>query len=99
MARLLIVALLALGGIAAADPGTRRAVVDMPLEKYVRTSPGASISPFLYLNRCRGGCTIKGGMNDARMNASAIPPPGTYTVGEFANAYAQIGTTGTCLGD
>ena len=45
----------------------------------------SQISPFLYLNRCSGGCTIHGssGANDARTQTSSIPSPGTYVVGEF----------------
>lgn len=91
---LVVVCLLASSAIA----GPSRAVVDTPLEAY--TPHAAQISPYLYLNRCRGGCTIHGStINDARTNSSTIPPAGTYTVGEFANAYGQIGTTGTCSGD
>jgi hypothetical protein len=66
-----------------------------------RFTPTSTISPFLYLNRCKGGCTVHsdGATNDARTQMSAIPGPGTYTIGEFANAFGQTGTTGTCLLD
>lgn len=34
------------------------------------------VSPILYLNRCRGGCTVHGGFDDARAMSSSIPCPG-----------------------
>src|SRR5438067_4957378 len=83
---------------ASAEPsyGTRRVIVDMaPAPR----PPGAQISPFLYLNRCRGGCTIHGGTNDAKSNSSAIPAPGTYMLGEFGGAFGQTGAMGLCLGN
>src|SRR5215831_4871474 len=63
-------------------------------------TPHAEVSPYIYLNRCMGGCTVTGaGINDARNQQSTIPPPGTYTVGEFANKFGQTQTSGmgTCL--
>src|SRR3954470_9089234 len=95
----------ALGGTAAADPTTsttenpsappvhgKREVVVTPLSAF--TPHEAKISPFLYLNRCSGGCTIHGsaGTNDARTQTSSIPNPGTYTVGEFQTGTGLSGT-------
>lgn len=34
------------------------------------------VSPILFLNRCKGGCIINGGIDDARANSSSIPCPG-----------------------
>lgn len=34
------------------------------------------VSPILYLNRCTGGCTVHGGVDDARAMSSSIPCPG-----------------------
>lgn len=34
------------------------------------------VSPILYLNRCKGGCTVHGGYDDARAMSSSIPCPG-----------------------
>ena len=95
-----------LAGIAAAEPATtsttdqptapplrgRREVVVTPLSAF--TPHAAKISPFLYLNRCSGGCTIHGstGTNDARTQTSSIPNPGTYTVGEFQTGTGLSGT-------
>src|SRR5579862_7075483 len=81
------------------EPGQgQRVVVDTPISQF--TVAGASISPFIYLNRCTGGCTVTGsGTNDARTQQSSIPTPGTHTIGEFQNSFQQIGGMGTCLGD
>lgn len=69
-------------------PG-RRLAVDTPLERYA--TPAARISHTLYLERCRGGCQIRRGNNDARTNTSTIPLVQNATVGEFANSARQIG--------
>ncbi len=34
------------------------------------------VSPILYLNRCKGGCVVHGGVDDARAMSSSIPCPG-----------------------
>jgi MYXO-CTERM domain-containing protein len=34
------------------------------------------VSPILFLNRCKGGCTVHTGIDDARANSSSIPCPG-----------------------
>jgi hypothetical protein len=86
--------------------GLRRVAVPTTASSFVhRDHSGSSkavassqISPYLYLNRCTGGCTVTGGVaNDAMLNQSSIPPPGSHTVGEFANAFGQLGSAGTCL--
>jgi len=38
-------------------------------------------SPWLYLNRCTGGCTVFGGFDDARTESSSLPCSGTVTCG------------------
>ena len=82
----------------------RRVVVDTPVSAFTGavTPQAPTISPFIYLNRCTGGCTVTGGgTNDARTQQSSIPTPGTHTIGEFTNMFNQTGTmgVGTCLGD
>ena len=58
----------------------------------------ATISPTIYLERCRGGCKVHQGPNDARTNTSTIPVTGSqhpgldFTVGEFATSTGQVGT-------
>lgn len=77
--------------------GTTHVVVDTPIEQF--TPKGAEISPYIYLNRCSGGCTIKaGGINDARTDTSTIPKmsagcPGypNCVVDEYQNAAGQTG--------
>jgi hypothetical protein len=44
--------------------------------------PGDHTSNIIYLNRCRGGCTVTGGWDDARENRSSIVG-GTSVVEEF----------------
>jgi hypothetical protein len=53
-------------------------VEDLPAEH------GVQISRTLFLNRCRGGCTITPGSNDARTNNSSIVSQ-TVTLSEFAH--------------
>lgn len=43
------------------------------------TVASAEVSPVLYLNRCRGGCTVNGGTDDARTMTSSIPCAGTVS--------------------
>lgn len=62
---------------------------------------GANISPYLYFNRCVGGCSVKSaGVNDARSNDTVIPPAGSYVLKEFKNTFGQDSTSspkGTCI--
>jgi hypothetical protein len=87
----LVTIVLASGGIAAAEPRGVRAVVETPVEAF--TSPIVpEVSPYLYLDRCTGGCVVHGGTsNDARSHHSSIPPSGDYNVGEFSDATGAIG--------
>ena len=72
-------------------------MVVQPREAF--TGVPASESPFIYINRCTGNCTITGGStNDARMQQSSIPPAGTYTLSEFANYNGAVGANGNCVG-
>jgi len=60
----------------------------------------ASISPYLYLNRCLGGCNIMSGADDARTNTAAVVPSGAYVLPEFTNQFGQNRTAsplGTCI--
>jgi hypothetical protein len=74
---------------APAEAGTRL-VVPTPLELF--TAPHAVISGAIYLERCRGGCTVFQGANDARAMSSSIPQtPGAHTVSEYRNGAGEIG--------
>jgi hypothetical protein len=92
-----VLGMLLLSGVASAD-GVR-AVVTTPETAYV-VKPVAGIapavpqiSPFLYLNRCIGGCVVHGGSsNDARTQQSSIPTAGDYTIGEFEDATGNVGS-------
>lgn len=65
---------------------------------WVAAAGATEISPWLYLNRCTGGCQITGGSaNDAMAGVTEIQPNGTYTIGEFENGFGQVGSSGTCL--
>jgi hypothetical protein len=71
-------------------PG-RRLVVDTPVERSV--APSAQVSQTLYLERCKLGCQVHQGPNDARTNTSTIPVAATSTVGEFANSLGLTGAS------
>src|SRR5262252_6089379 len=49
-----------------------RVAVDTDLVRYA-TPSAAQVSQVIYLNRCKGGCTIHMGNNDARIDTSTIP--------------------------
>jgi hypothetical protein len=53
-------------------------------------------SPYLYLNRCRGGCVVYGGFDDARTMSSSIPCSGTVTCGG-GGCMCSGGTTSTYM--
>jgi hypothetical protein len=72
-----------------ADLPGRRLAIDTPLEHYA--TPSALVSRTLYLERCRGGCQVHRGLNDARTNTSTIPLIAEATVREFASS---VGLTG-----
>ncbi|HET7501219.1 MAG TPA: hypothetical protein VFK02_09465, partial [Kofleriaceae bacterium] len=67
----------------------RRLTVAMPPEMYA--TPSAAVSRTLYLERCRGGCTVHRGPNDARTATSMIPMMQDARIGEFASV---LGLTG-----
>ena len=70
--------------------GQGRTFVDTPRTAY--SAPAVTISPYLYLNRCSGGCAISGAsINDARTNQSTIPTAGAHIISEFQNAQDQTG--------
>ncbi len=53
------------------------------------------VSPYIYLNRCSGGCVITGtvDVNNAQLQESSIPGmAGVFTIGEYANADGAIGS-------
>lgn len=82
---------------ASAEPPPRvRAVVELPagsVAPLVAPPVVPQISPYLYLNRCIGGCIVHGGAsNDARTQHSSIPAPGDYTLAEFTNAVGVAGS-------
>jgi MYXO-CTERM domain-containing protein len=62
--------LLALAAVAALLVVPARASADVP-----------AVTPYLYLNRCSGGCMMHGGYDDARAMTSSIPCNGTTTCG------------------
>jgi MYXO-CTERM domain-containing protein len=71
--------------------GNGRVTVDMPLSAFTPAEP--KISPYLYLNRCTGNCTVHGGtINDARTDTSAIPAVGDYTISEYKDAAGNVGS-------
>lgn len=70
-----------------AEGAERRLIVREPVR---REAPGG-VSPILYLERCKGGCIIHQGANDARTNTSKIPKIAEARVGEFANLANQTG--------
>lgn len=79
--------------------GSTHVVQIEPLEAYTGTS-AATISPYIYLNRCTGGCSISAGtLNDARTNTSSIPKMGsgcpgypTCVVAEYQDGTGATGT-------
>ena len=80
----------ALGPASAAATGHRMAV-DTPVHMYATpATPAAKVSQTIYLERCKGGCSIHAGNNDARTNTSSIPKMESV-IKEFATA----GTAGT----
>src|SRR5436190_5006250 len=59
----------------------RLAVLIALLFPAVANAADPQVSPILYLNRCTGGCTVRGGFDDARANTSSIPCEGTVQCG------------------
>jgi hypothetical protein len=79
--------------------GSSHVVVVEPLEAFSTEPAAATISPYIYLNRCTAGCSIQyGTLNDARTNTSSIPKMGagcpgypTCVVQEYQNAAGETG--------
>jgi uncharacterized protein (TIGR03382 family) len=85
--------LLALGATTASGDGIRAVVVRPADELGPPLSKISSESPYIFLNRCVGGCIVTGGQsNDARNLDSSIPPSGQFLVQEFAD---ENGSTGS----
>jgi hypothetical protein len=84
-------ALVALLAPAAAFAGPR-VVVPTPVEQFGVAEAGA-ISHVIYLERCRGGCTVtKSNTNDALAGLSSVPQtPGVHTIAEFRSKDGMIG--------
>jgi len=86
---------LVLGATALAGPGEPwvRAVIERPpsaFQPFVRLS---GESPYIYLNRCVGGCEVTGGQtNDARDLESDIPPSGQFLIDEFTDGSGNTGS-------
>ncbi len=67
-----------------------RVVVPTPPELFV--TPHAQITGTIYLERCRGSCTVTQGVNDARSNSSTIPQSaGTHMISEYRNGAGDTG--------
>ncbi len=67
-----------------------RLAVPTPLEMYA--TPHALISGTIYLERCRGTCTVTQGVNDARSMTSSIPATsGNHTIAEYRNGAGETG--------
>jgi hypothetical protein len=84
--------------------GTTRVLVPTPPDAF--TPHAATISPYIYLNRCTGGCQVMhSNLNDARTNQSSIPKMGsgcpgypTCTVAEYKDVDGLSGANGKCRG-
>jgi hypothetical protein len=60
----------------------------------VAPPPQSQISPYIYFNRCIGGCIVHGGTtDDARVNASSIPCPAPQCSG--GSCQCPSGSSGT----
>ena len=77
-------------------PREQGRLVVTPVAPSVEPAPAASVgnvSKIIYLERCKGGCTMRKGTDDARAYTSSIPD-GTaaeYPIGEFENEAGEIG--------
>jgi hypothetical protein len=93
--RFQLLAIVALTSVAHADGTERHIVITAPQQ-----TNGVTVSPYIYLNRCLGGCPVMSGNGGARADQSQIIPGGSYVVGEFQNAFGQNSTAnpkGTCV--
>lgn len=91
-----VVMLVTAPGVArAAPPGgvpDRRVIVDAP---EVPPAAAASVSHTIYLERCKGDCTItKGTSNNATAMTSSIPSgTGTFKIKEYRSGTGEIGAS------
>ncbi|MBA3391851.1 MAG: hypothetical protein H0T89_04355 [Deltaproteobacteria bacterium] len=71
-------------GTADAEPRGPRITIPTPLDGF---TPHAAMSKVLYLERCRGNCTVtKSNVNNAQTNESTIPgQAGMHVLTEFVN--------------
>jgi hypothetical protein len=70
--------------------GPRRLV---PTPAALFAAPLAPISPTIYLERCRGSCTVLKGINDARAMTSSIPMnAGQSILSEYRNGAGMTGS-------
>ncbi|HEX4450304.1 MAG TPA: Ig-like domain-containing protein [Kofleriaceae bacterium] len=70
-----------------------RAVVERPASSLTPLVRISGESPFIYLNRCSGGCLVTGGQSDdARDLISDIPPSGQFLVHEFTDENGNTGS-------
>ncbi len=53
----------------------------------------SQISPYVVIMRCQGGCSIHGGVDDARANSSSLPCAGT-PVCQGGGCFCQAGSSG-----
>jgi hypothetical protein len=97
---LVVAVVLGFSPLVAADPagrippgqGERLFLDEAPGLEPAATAHIGTVSPIIYIERCRGGCVVHGGgADDAKTYTSSIPPPGDSTIGEFANAAGQTG--------
>jgi hypothetical protein len=87
---LLVLALIAPASVLAEPRATRITVPAPTLDPVAEADP---ISHVIYLERCRGGCTVtKSNTNDAKAGLTILPQsPGTHTLSEFANKDGVVG--------
>ena len=89
--RAVIVLLLSMVATASAEPRRERIVVETPTEAFA-ARPISGISRTIYLERCQGGCDVRGGsVNDAENLISTIPNPGSYRLDEFRDTAGETG--------
>jgi hypothetical protein len=70
-----------------------RAVVERPASTMTPLVRISSESPYIYVNRCSGGCLVTGGQAaDARDLVSDIPPSGQFLVHEFTDENGDTGS-------
>ncbi|CAN5896619.1 hypothetical protein BH11MYX2_BH11MYX2_26430 [soil metagenome] len=76
--------------IASADPSQPQ-LVTVPF-KFARPHVG-TVAPTIYLERCKGGCVIKAGADDAKGYTAEIPDgAGPFNVSEYQNENHETGT-------